>query len=87
MYCQVSWGTFKSLPASFTTPGTNYIIRPALSIPTVGRTERNLDLFSTLAASHLYEPILKIPLKRLSFLALLSLALSKSSLCSFSFFP
>lgn len=31
---------FKSLPASFTTPGTNYIIRPAYSTPTEGRTEK-----------------------------------------------
>lgn len=69
VYRQPSRGRFKSLPASFAAPGTNYIMQqPGPFQFWRAETDRNLDLLSPPAASHLY---------------LLPLSLPYLSLCSF----
>lgn len=55
VYRQPSWGAFKSLPASLAAPGTNYIMQQPSPFQFLQRagTDRNLDLLSLPAASHL----------------------------------
>lgn len=87
MYCQLFLG-YVSDPPCIARRSWNqlYYVAGALSILMEGRTDKNLDLSSVTAASHLHNA--SDPAQILSVLALLSLSiLSNSSLHSFSFGP